>query len=181
MYEKLKSAVAAHTRKHRLVFWYDDAGTHETAVGEIDCPAEVIRIENNEFWIKYHVLTERPQDHFLLYAPHSRPADKENWLLDLLLSGFAFSTDLSETYRTELGLPVEFREFVAAHRGFFQNERDRFAPLREMIDPKEETEQSLALKMIGILTASTSEERRFLQPFGRILLALVLEGFSGGA
>ncbi len=180
MYEKLKSAVAAHARKHRLVFWYDDAGTHTDDVGEIDCPAEVIRIENNEFWIKYHVLAERPDAHFLLYAPYPRPADSENWLLDLLLPGFVFSTDLSETYRTELGLPVEFRGFVATHSDFFGNERERFAPLREVIDPKVETEHSIALKMMGILTAASAEERRLPQPFGRVLLALVQEGFGGG-
>lgn len=179
MYEKLKNAIATHTQKHRLVFWYDEDGKHAEMVDEIDCPAEVVRIENNEFWIKYHVIHERPQDHFLIYAPSARPADHENWLLDLVLAGFTFSTDLSETYRTELGLPTEFRSFIAERREFFGNDRDRFAPLRELVDPKEETEHSLALKMIGIVTAESAEERRVPRSFGRVLFALVRDGFAG--
>lgn len=179
MYEKLKSAIASHTQKHRLVFWYDDAGKHADLVKDLECPAEVIPIENNEFWIKYHVTMERPSDHFLIYAPYARPADNENWLLDLILSGFTFSTDLSETYRTELGLPTEFRSFIAERREFFGNDRDRFAPLRELVDPKEETEHSLSLKMIAVLTATTAEERRMARPFGRVLFSLVLDGFAG--
>lgn len=179
MYEKIRHAVQTHLSKHRLVFWYDEGGKHRTVVDEIDTPASIVHVENNEWWIKYHVLKERPDDHFLIYAPYPRPVDKENWLLDLVLAGFTFSHDLSETHRTELELGPEFSGFIAEHAAFFQNTRDRFEPLLELVDPQAETIESLALKMIGILTAPDAATRRTPRQFSDILFQLSEDCLAG--
>ena len=125
------------------------------------------------------MLKEKPDDHFLIYAPYPRPVDKENWLLDLVLAGFSFSHDLSETYREELGLGPEFRDFIADHVEFLQNVRERFEPLAELVEPDTETIESLAVKMIGVLCGSDAESRRLPQPFGRSFFVLAEETLSG--
>ena len=181
MYEKIKHAVQTHLNKHRLVFWYDEAGKHRSVVDELDTPAEVLQVENNEWWVKYHVLKEKPTDHFLFYVPYQRPADRENWLLDLVLAGFSFSHDLSETYREELALGPEFRAFVAEHVEFLQNARERFEPIAELVDAETETIDTLSVKMIGVLTAPDAETRRLPRPFSRSLFTLAEEALSGGS
>lgn len=180
MYEKIKSAITKHMQDHRLVFWYDEDAKHRAVLDELDAPGSVLEVANNEWWIKYHVLKEKPSERFLIYSPHPRPDDRDNWLLDLVLAGFAFSHDLSETYRNELGLGAEFRTFFAEHVSFFQNLRERFEPLQELVEPETETPASLAVKMMGVLTAPDAESRREPRPFGRILLDLAEEAFSGG-
>ena len=179
MYEKLKAAIHVHTRKHRLVFWYDQDGTHKDALDQLEIPADVVQIDGNEWWIKHRVLMEKPETHFLLYAPYVRPDDEDNWLLDLVLAGFAFSTDLSQTYREELGLGPEFFTFITDHVTFFKNARDRFAPLQELVDPDNETTDTLAVKMMGVLTAEDGEGRRTPRPFSDIFLTLAEHGFVG--
>ncbi|MFW5695793.1 MAG: BREX-1 system phosphatase PglZ type A [Alkalispirochaeta sp.] len=179
MYEKIKSAVSSHSEKHRIVFWYDPDGRHREVVDELDLSADVLEIANNELWIKYRVVTEEPRRHFLIYAPYARPADTENWLLDLVLAGFSFSTDLSETYREELGLSRSFQPFIAAHVAFFDNHRDRFAPLAELIEPETETEDSLARKMISVLAAPDADSRRSAARFTLSLFALIDEAIRG--
>jgi uncharacterized protein (TIGR02687 family) len=181
MYEKIRHAVEAHLNKHRLVFWYDEGGKHRSVVDELDTPADIVQIENNEWWIKYHVLKEKPASHFLVYAPYQRPADRENWLLDLVLAGFSFSHDLSETYREELGLGPEFRTFIADHVEFLQNARERFEPLAELVDPDTETIDTLSVKMIGVVTAPDAEARRLPRPFSRSFFTLAEEALSGGS
>ena len=179
MYEKIKNAIAAHVKKHRLVFWYDEDGKHRPVLEELDISGDIIEVANNEWWIKHHLLKERPDDRFLIYSPYPRPADKNNWLLDLVLSGFSFSHDLSETHREELGLGPEFRPFIQQHISFFHNLRDRFEPLRELVTPDSETPSSLAVKMLGIVTTTDAETRRQPRSFGRIFFSLAEEAFAG--
>ncbi len=179
MYEKIKAAIAKHVQDHRLVFWYDDGGKHRPVLQELEVPAKVLEVANNEWWIKYHVLKEEPSAHFLVYAPHAQPPDEQNSLLDLVLAGFAFSHDLSETYRNELGLGPEFRPFFAEHVSFFQNVRERYEPLEVLVDPQTETPATLAVKMMGVLTAADAESRRSSRSFGMILFDLAAKALGG--
>lgn len=175
MYEKMHAAIKSHLQHHRLLFWYDPEGKHREVVDTLQSDATVLEIQNNEWWIKYHVLHQHRDERFLIYAPYARPEDRYNWLLDLVLAGFAFSHDLSETYRSELGLGVEFSEFCKEHVAFFQNQRGRWEPLQELVTPEHETPATLAIKMMGILTATEGEQRRAPRDFSRILYDLVDE------
>jgi uncharacterized protein (TIGR02687 family) len=175
MYEKMHTAITSHLQHHRLVFWYDPGGKHRQVMETLQSDATVLEVKNNEWWIKYHVMHQHNDRRFLIYAPYARPADRYNWLLDLVLAGFSFSHDLSETYRSELGLGPEFSAFCKEHVAFFQNVRERWEPLQELITPKHETPATLAVKMMGILTAPDGEQRRVPRDFSRILFDLVDE------
>lgn len=179
MYEKIKNAVRTHTEKHRLVFWYDPDSRHQPVVEELEIPARIIEADNNEWWIKYHVLKEKPEDHFLIYIPTERPDDRNNWLLDLVLAGFVFSHDLSETFREEMGLDTEFREFFRRHAAFFQNSAERYLPLQDLVVPEKETERTLAVKMMGILISSVADSGIDKQNFDSILFVLALAELDG--
>ena len=89
--------------------------------------------------------------------------------------------DNSETYREECGLDPGFREFFQRHVAFFRNSRERFLPLQEIIDPKQETEQSLARKMIGILAAPTEDKRDGIERFEDIIFEFAEEELNGSA
>jgi len=175
MYQKIQSAVRAHLKKHRLVFWYDEDARHRAAFEAVQINGEKIEVQNNEWWLKYHVLREKPETRFLVYAPYRRPADDQNWLLDLNLTEFVFSSDLGQTYREELGLPPHFQPFIDSRLPFFTNARERFDPLVELVDPESEQEETLARKMLGILTADTTQERKSPRAFSAVLFALAVE------
>jgi uncharacterized protein (TIGR02687 family) len=179
VYEKITTAIEKHTRTHRLVFWYDPDGAHRSVLDSLSVDAAIVEIDNDELAIKRRLLLDEPDRHFLVYAPYPRPADEHNWLLDLILAGFPFSTDLAETYREELGLDVSLRSFVAAHAAFFENRNDRVEPLAELIDPEGETEESLALKMISVLVGPDAEARRSPERVQWSLFGLIDEAVAG--
>lgn len=179
MNEKITQAIQSHVEKNRLVFWYDDDGKHREIFEGISVSGRKLTIENNEWWIKYHVLQEEPKTHFLIYAPYAKPEDDRNWLLDLNLGHFVFAGDLTETFRNELGLPDTFRRFISDRLPFFQNNRERMAPLLELVEPQRETESSLALKMMGIILSGSAAERLSHWSFGRVLFSLIADAIRG--
>lgn len=175
MYEKITAAIEKHAAKHRLVIWYDPEGAHRAVLDNLTVDASVLEVANNELAVKYRVLLQEPDRHFVIYAPYDRPADERNWLLDLVLAGFPFTTNLVETYREELGLPVSLRSFVADHAAFFENQADRLQPLSELISPETETESSLAIKMMSVLVGPDADARRSPERFQWSLFALIEE------
>lgn len=99
---KVQSALEKLFLQHRLVFWYDDKAEMTELFNAIQIPeVEKVVMENNEFTLKYRVLIEQPGQRFLFYQAKEKPADNENWLLDLLLANYEFHTEASSlTCRT---------------------------------------------------------------------------------
>lgn len=76
----------------RVVFWHDEAGEFSDEVANIVGPeAEnealrdvvLARLERNPFALKHRILLAEPDTKFLVYLKGKKPADKDNWLLDL--------------------------------------------------------------------------------------------------
>lgn len=154
--KNLKDLVLSQFANHRIVFWDDEDGKNLHKFEELDLEAEgivKILVANNEFMLKYRMLIEEPSRKFLVYREHGAPKDGENWLLDLQLSSGAFSADAIALILNELELPVPvFREFVEAHRGFFEDVK-LCAKLKKYIaQADEESVESLSLKMLGVLS-----------------------------
>jgi hypothetical protein len=95
---------------NRLVFWYDSTGERgETLESFTDPQVVKLKVARNEFGTKVRVVRDpTPDAKFLLYVPASRPADVDNWLLDLLLQGYEFRADKASLALQEVGLPHEF-------------------------------------------------------------------------
>jgi uncharacterized protein (TIGR02687 family) len=171
---------AHHGRK--LVFWYDPEGAFAETVAALDLSADaeaeavaegvnvaVLVLEQRPFFEKYYLLHEHPEQDFLLYAPFARPADEDNWLLDLERSGLAFSADRAAMVFRELGLHTRaLEDYVRQHIAFFDNQR-RVDRLLEMHVPADSNRRQLRLAMMcAALGLRTADAEALLR---RVLLA----------
>jgi hypothetical protein len=74
MSQKLIDALHTHFKKHRIIFWYDEnEAKRDLFAGYQNTDVSKIEVQNNEFWLKYHMLREKPGDRFLVYSPQARP------------------------------------------------------------------------------------------------------------
>lgn len=144
-------------RRHRLIFWYDDAKEWESAFDSFEADGvEKLRNGGNEFGIKVHVLAESPKDgKFLIYSPTARPDDGENWLLDLVLQGHEFKADRASLAVQELGVSYDFRGLAEQHVGFFRK-GENTRRLKELIESDDEI-QDIRVKMMAVLAGTTVE------------------------
>ena len=168
--EKVTEALLRHFNHRRIVFWYDDGEQmrEQYEAIEIDGIAKLV-IENNEFTLKYRMLSEEPKSKFLVYAPCARPKDKDNWLLDVLLSNQEFHADILSLYLQEVGLPLEYKNIIVLHRPFFDSaeRRDKLVKTVESTD----SQRTVILKMIAVVCAADAE-------LDKIWFALFDEAFS---
>lgn len=139
---------------HRIVFWYDVKkelrSDYETvAISDV----EKVEVRNNHFYIKHLVLRERPDQKFLLYFESERPADKDNWLLDVELAYGEFRSDRSSIWLGELGLGYEFANLMSEHEEFFKNNKLR-AELVKLIDRSEKSDDEVRLKMLAVCSST---------------------------
>ena len=160
---------------HRLVFWYDPTGewreTFDSFVGE---SVSNLAVAANEFGIKVLIVSDpNPEARYLIYIPTARPADADNWLLDLLLQGYEYKADKASLAREEAGLPHEFQELVEAHAPFF-NSAKRVHALKELI-ARDDTGRDLRLKMMAVLAGTPVEVDELLLRFlgGEVVADLI--------
>ena len=136
---------------HRLIFWYDGEREYEEVVKELELDGvKKLFIDNNEFGIKVEVLTNKEQK-YLIYSPNPLPPDKDNWLLDLILSHYEFKADKVSEIIEALEIDLSFREFVKKYKKFF-NSKKRLEEFKRKIESCNEDE--FLLKMIAILLKS---------------------------
>jgi uncharacterized protein (TIGR02687 family) len=110
--------------KHRIVLWYDAENSFSDQFEDLSLKGiEKLRVENNEFQLKHHVLVEKPTSNFLVYKSGERPENDENWLLDLELANHIFETDQVGLTLQELDLPYAYRNWVERHLAFFLNKK----------------------------------------------------------
>ena len=151
--DKISEALLRHYECRRIVFWYDEGEQLREQYEAVEIEGVVkIEIANNEFSLKYRILHQEPQTKFLVYAPYARPADKDNWLLDVVLSNQEFHADKLSLYLQEVGLPLEYKHIVVAHSGFF-DAAERRAKLAKIVEPTD-SPQAITLKMMAIVCAT---------------------------
>jgi len=168
---KVQAALEKLFQQHRLVFWYDDKAEMTSLFQSLQIPGmEKLMIENNEFTIKYKLLIEQPIQRFLLYQPKPKPADNENWLLDLLLSNYEFHTEASSLYLQDLNLPTEFKSLIQQHEAFFGNQ-DRINGLKLLLEP-DDRESIIRLKMLCVICGCEAA-------WEKVLYALFTEAKKG--
>jgi uncharacterized protein (TIGR02687 family) len=143
-------------QRQRIVFWYDATG--EWAEIFKAFPGEDIvklTVAGNEFGSKVRVVRDPdPEAKFLIYIPTARPADSDNWLLDLLLQGYEYKADRASLALQEVGLPHEFRYLAEEHAAFFQSSK-RTQAFKALIGGDDAA--SLRLKMMAVLAETEVE------------------------
>lgn len=153
-------ALNAQFSKHRTLFWYDDDGTQRQSFDDYDNPdVEKTVIENNEFAVKHNILNADISARFLVYSPSPKPADRDNWLLDLNLQHMVFATNQAAMVIQELGIDPALEPVVDRHIDFFSNKSERLEPLKVVLPSSSVDENDLCMAMIGIITSDTRAER----------------------
>lgn len=153
MLDRIAKGLEGHFDKHRIVFWYDPAREFRAAFDGLTLNGVTkIAVANTEFAVKHQMLREFPKDQFLLYWDGPRPADIDNWLLDIELANVVFKTDQVAIWLSDLGLPIGFEDLVREHQEFFRSSR-RLEKLKTAIRG-DDTKPALRLKMLAICTGA---------------------------
>jgi len=152
-------------QKHRLVFWYDsNREWAETYHAFPDEGVTKLTVMGNEFGTKVQVVRDpNPETRFLIYLPIARPADADNWLLDLLLQGYEYKADKASLALQDVGLPHDFLHLAEDHAHYFTNAK-RVDALRELIGKEDQTRE-LRLKMMAVLAGTSVEVDALLLRF----------------
>ncbi|MBN9530325.1 MAG: BREX-1 system phosphatase PglZ type A [Alphaproteobacteria bacterium] len=149
MLDRITKGLEAQFDKHRVVFWYDPTREFREAFEGLALDGvEKIEVANTEFAVKHRILREAPKQRFLLYREGSRPADIDNWLLDVELASGVFKTDQVAIWLSDLGLPLKFEDLVREHQEFFRSSR-RLEKLKTVIRG-DDTRPAMRLRMLGV-------------------------------
>jgi uncharacterized protein (TIGR02687 family) len=143
--------------RNRLVFWYDPERQWTKAFEEFEREdIKKVTVAGNEFGAKVAIHRDPdPYARYLLYFPHARPRDADNWLLDLLLQGHEFKADRASLALQEVGLPYDFLSVVEEHLSFFESTK-RMQALRVLLTPDEDS-SSIRRKMMAVLAGAAPE------------------------
>lgn len=178
--KRIHDSLRRALERDRIVFWYDGTGEWAEAFDSFADDGVVrLRVAGNEFGTKVRMTRESdPAARFLVYIPTARPADAENWLLDLLLQGHEFRADRASLILEYVGLPHEYRHVVQDHAAFF-NSSKRVQAVREML-VKDDEARDVRLKMMAVLAGTAAEIDAMLMGFldrgvGNMLLDPVSE------
>lgn len=114
----------ARTRK--IIFWYDPKSEYEELINELVLDnTEIIKYENNSFWIRYYIEKEELKKNIIIYLPCERPKGIDNELLDLESSNsdLIFNPDSTTMRLKELNLTEECRAIIKKYTKFFNNKK----------------------------------------------------------
>jgi len=135
--------------KHRLIFWYDEEGKLKDEFERLTLDVHKREINNNEFGIKYEILTAGKEDKFLIYSDKREPPYRDNWLLDLQLRAYIFSADRASMILSDLGIEINYKPFIQKHIEFF-GAKSRVEAFAKQLESGDD-EETLALKMMATL------------------------------
>ncbi|PWF26538.1 BREX-1 system phosphatase PglZ type A [Ancrocorticia populi] len=141
--------------RQRLVFWHDPDGSYADELSDIDiADVTVLSVANDEYALKYRILQEEPDAHFLIYRRGDVPVGIGNWLLDLELAYGVFTADRTALLRHDLGLTSDGIDTVLdAHEAFFRSSK-RAEALRVLLHADDSADLVQA-KMCAVLLGQT--------------------------
>lgn len=123
---KISEALIKLFYKHRVIFWYDEKLELIEQFNEVVLDGVTkIHVQKNEFAVKYIITKQNPLDKFLLFFSGEKPANEDNWLLDLELAYHVFHTDQEAMWLQEMGLGYHLKDLVTQHLEFFRAKERR--------------------------------------------------------
>ena len=156
MQDRIAKGLEAQFLKYRIVLWYDPAREFRQAFETVTLDGvEKIEVANTEFAVKHRILREEPKRRFLLYRDGPRPADIDNWLLDIELAHGVFKTDQVAIWLSDLGLPISFEDLAREHQEFFRSGR-RLEKLKAAVRGSD-TKTDLRLRMLGVCASADGD------------------------
>lgn len=144
----------------RLVFWYDNDGSFEETVREINIPEVKLHVltDDNAFATKIMLEHDDKEGKYLIYAPFPKPDVNQNHLEDTLLYSREFYADRVSMIASEIDLPDNMRDVFKKLSKFFgvgikqTNKKERAATAKRIAAFIEKAEEvGLATQEKGII------------------------------
>jgi uncharacterized protein (TIGR02687 family) len=139
-------------KKRHIIFWYDDEGEFEEDLNGLNLSnAKLLRLnDKNTFYTKYLLEKVDAETNYLIYAPYTKPALRENYLLDIQKYSIEFSTDRADLIMRDLGTTDQnLRNIFRKHIKFFNN-KDRYKSFKEYSIDKYK-EEIIDIAVISVL------------------------------
>jgi hypothetical protein len=147
---KIEETLLKRFENHRVIFWYDEKQELTELYQEVSLDGvEKIEVNNNEFEVKHIINKQKPDSKLLVYIPHPKPANEDNWLLDAELAHHVFYTNQEALMLQEMGLDYHLKELVSEHIEFFKS-KERRARLVDLLGVGDEREEIRA-KMLAVV------------------------------
>ena len=152
MDEQILEGLKNQFKKHRIVFWYDDAKDMRETFESLRLDSvEKVEIFNNEFSLKYKLLKENAKQKILVYKNGPEPDEFiDNWLLDIQLSSGRFYADKKQIWLDQLNLDTSFSTIVNNHERFFKSNK-RIDKLKELL-PEQLDLPTIKKSMLKVIT-----------------------------
>lgn len=123
--------------ERKLVFWYDDDASYEDVIDRLKLSgnSKVIKLTgSNNFAAKLLLEHQDLATNYLVYAPFSRPEDKEKSLVDIFYYSEYFYSDKLVQLMGDLNIPLECQDEVKKYKKFWAgNNLKRFKNLENRI------------------------------------------------
>ncbi len=113
-------------RTRKIIFWYDPKQDYADFINELELDnTEIIKYDNNSFWIRYHIEKEELNKNIIIYLPFERKKGIDNDLLDLETanSDLLFNPDSTTMRLKNLGLAEDCRNIINKYAKFFGNKK----------------------------------------------------------
>ncbi len=111
-------------RTRKIIFWYDSKQEYLEFINELELDnTEILKYDNNSFWIRYHIEKEELNKNIIIYLPFERKKGIDNDLLDIETanSDFLFNPDSTTMRLKNLGLSDDCRTVIKKYERFFNN------------------------------------------------------------
>ena len=153
------------SRERKIIFWYDEKEVYKEELDSLifSDDIELIKYDNNSFWIRYHIEIEEPTKNFIIYLPFDRKKGLDNDLLDLESSNsnYLFNPDQTTMWLKELRLKDDkvIYNLVKKNQKFFKDKKRRTKFNEFDIEEKNEDNINLIIisSLLNIKTISLDE------------------------
>ncbi len=162
--DTLKGAFSRDTERKRtrkIIFWYDSKQEYQDFINELELEdTEIIKYDNNSFWIRYYIEKEELNKNIIIYLPFERKKGIDNDLLDLETSNsdLLFNPDSTTMRLKNLGLTEDCRNVIKKYAKFFGNKKRETEFKNFDIDEKNTDNIDLIITAILLNIKSINED-----------------------
>ncbi len=144
--------------ERKVIFWYDPPMNFKEDIlsDGYDC-CRVLICEKNEFSIKKTIEHDETDTNFLVYIPTDKPADDDNWLLDILMYSDEYFADTVALTMRRLGLTnTDLRRIIERYSKFFDSDT-RNKKLNAYVEVNDQMSgDELRMAMLCVLVKASS-------------------------
>jgi len=148
-------------RTRKIVFWYDPKESYSELLPELQFDnTEIVKYDNNSFWIRYHIEKEELNKNILIYLPFDKPSSINNDLLDLETANkdYVLNIDSTTMKIKNLNLTNDERNVIKKYNKFFNNKKRETDFLEFDIDDKNSNNIDLIITAILVNLKTINED-----------------------